>query len=95
MTARLIAWQSVCGSCGPDYQAEPRWSHMPRGPWARSISARRATTNAYHCWWPTSTGLPLPGARQRLGISRLELLRHRALLHLLLSSGMRPEQALT
>jgi site-specific recombinase XerD len=39
--------------------------------------------------------LPMPDASQRGGISRLELLRDRALLHLLLSSGMRREEVLT
>lgn len=39
--------------------------------------------------------LPLPDATQRNGISRIELLRNRALLHLLFSSGMRREEVLT
>ena len=39
--------------------------------------------------------LPMPDAGKRLGVSRLELLRDRALLHLLLSSGMRREEVLT
>jgi site-specific recombinase XerD len=39
--------------------------------------------------------LPLPSVEQRNGISRLELLRNRALMHLLLSSGMRREEVTT
>ena len=39
--------------------------------------------------------LPMPDAGKRLGVSRLELQRDRALLHLLLSSGMRREEILT
>jgi len=39
--------------------------------------------------------LPLPSVEQRKGISRLELLRNRALMYLLLSSGMRREEVTT